>query len=655
MTSAPPSTTRCRSSSGSRSTQALPHDRQGLEAGEEDRAHDAQKTLTITDAVHRAGQGRWADKLSFNQAMVVFTDTAKELFEKVPELRALTFVGRWKDQDVVKIGLDRTQYQAINIGDIEEQIGQLHGRAFLELSTGKGSDAQVRQGQHAADGRHLQEDARAAQRACLGLSDAEVDGAPRYIVVFVCLGLASLSSELRAQRSLTSRPSVAAGAEARHRRQATRRSRRASAASPPRARAPSRARRRHRRRRRPASTSAATAASASAPTAAGTRATPPTSSRTARGSKRRPTSSSTSTTRATSAAIRTSVGASCSCRRSPAAICSTTRATSTSHLAIRNAYAETREPRARRAALVGRLAHVPRRRHLPVRLLAARQSEHRRRRRHATSTHRSKSRCRPGSTGSTISISTRRWRRRRAGSGRPDASTVLDRPRFVASLKLHAAASADFPAPRSRSTASCTRCPPVHRDRPDHAAARQALPSRPRLGRRRAARRLAAAVRLREPLVARRRRAGGLRRADRADGDRSDALGRPGAREIVGALSGNWESKLHRRHGRRLRAPLQRRVDERLQPATATPRASSRCGRSIYWNEYFHTAVELSYQARQADGVDFVANRVLSPQVFRFSVMPLVAPMGRGTYIAPADLSHLHGVGDERRRAHRAV
>ena len=75
----------------------------------------------------------------------------------------------------------------------------------------------------------------------------------------------------------------------------------------------------------------------------------------------------------------------------------------------------------------------------------------------------------------------------------------------------------------------------------------------------------------------------------------------------------------------------------------------------LYWTEYFHTAVELSYQARQADGIDFVANRVLTPQVFRFSVMPLVAPLGRGTYSPPADLSRLHGVGDERRRAHRAV
>jgi hypothetical protein len=44
---------------------------------------------------------------------------------------------------VVKISLDRAQYQAVNLADLEEQIGQLHGRAYLELSTGKGSDASV--------------------------------------------------------------------------------------------------------------------------------------------------------------------------------------------------------------------------------------------------------------------------------------------------------------------------------------------------------------------------------------------------------------------------------------------------------------------------------------------------------------------------------
>ena len=123
--------------------QAVSHSDKGWKLEKKIERNDANKTLTITVPYTEPGEDRWADKLSFNQAMVVFTDSAKELFEKVPELRAMTFVGRWKDQDVVKISMDKTQYQAINLGDIEEQMGQLHGRAFLELATNRGSDASV--------------------------------------------------------------------------------------------------------------------------------------------------------------------------------------------------------------------------------------------------------------------------------------------------------------------------------------------------------------------------------------------------------------------------------------------------------------------------------------------------------------------------------
>jgi hypothetical protein len=123
--------------------QALPHSDKGWKLETKIERNDANKTLTITQAYTEPGKDQYAEQISFNQAMVVFCDTAKQLFEKVPELRALTFVGRWKDQDVVKISLDRTQYQAVNLGDIEEQINQLHGRAFLELATNRGSDAKI--------------------------------------------------------------------------------------------------------------------------------------------------------------------------------------------------------------------------------------------------------------------------------------------------------------------------------------------------------------------------------------------------------------------------------------------------------------------------------------------------------------------------------
>ena len=86
--------------------------------------------------------------------MNIFTDVAQQLFEKVPELASMTYVGTWatacKDQspscpveDVVKITLDRETYHSLKLNDVEEQMGQLHGRAYLEMSMGKGTDASI--------------------------------------------------------------------------------------------------------------------------------------------------------------------------------------------------------------------------------------------------------------------------------------------------------------------------------------------------------------------------------------------------------------------------------------------------------------------------------------------------------------------------------
>jgi hypothetical protein len=106
------------------------------------------------------------------------------------------------------------------------------------------------------------------------------------------------------------------------------------------------------------------------------------------------------------------------------------------------------------------------------------------------------------------------------------------------------------------------------------------------------------------------------------------------AREVVGAATGNWES----RHLGVMWGAYVRRFNDAstndVNPASYTEGIIA-ARPHIYWNQYFHTAVELSYQSRRADGIDFVANRVLTPQVFRASVLPLVAPLGRGTYSRP--------------------
>jgi len=107
------------------------------------------------------------------------------------------------------------------------------------------------------------------------------------------------------------------------------------------------------------------------------------------------------------------------------------------------------------------------------------------------------------------------------------------------------------------------------------------------------------------------------------------------ALELVGALSGNWESRwvgvMFGAYVRRFSDP----APGDFNPLSYTEGALA-VRPQVYLSNYFHVALEASYQAKKADGLDYVAGRVLLPQVFRFSVMPLVAPLGRGTYSRPS-------------------
>jgi len=122
--------------------QAIDHGDKGWKLEKKLTRDDANKTLTIQVPYTEPGKDQWADALSYTMALNIFADMAKTLFEKVPELRSLTFVGRWKDEDVVKISLDRPLYQSLKLGEIEDKVGALHGQAYLEMSAGK-NDTQV--------------------------------------------------------------------------------------------------------------------------------------------------------------------------------------------------------------------------------------------------------------------------------------------------------------------------------------------------------------------------------------------------------------------------------------------------------------------------------------------------------------------------------
>lgn len=55
----------------------------------------------------------------------------------------------------------------------------------------------------------------------------------------------------------------------------------------------------------------------------------------------------------------------------------------------------------------------------------------------------------------------------------------------------------------------------------------------------------------------------------------------------------------------------------------------------VYLHQYFHVATELSFQEREYGGMDQLVGRRLTPWVFRASLLPIVSPLGRGTYSRP--------------------
>jgi hypothetical protein len=101
---------------------------------------EPQKAVTLTMPYTEGGKDQWVDALSFNQALNVFTDAANSLFDNVAQLRRLTYVGTWKDKEVVRVTIDRADYEAVHLHDIDDRIGQHHGAAFFALGTGHSND-----------------------------------------------------------------------------------------------------------------------------------------------------------------------------------------------------------------------------------------------------------------------------------------------------------------------------------------------------------------------------------------------------------------------------------------------------------------------------------------------------------------------------------
>lgn len=105
-----------------------------------------------------------------------------------------------------------------------------------------------------------------------------------------------------------------------------------------------------------------------------------------------------------------------------------------------------------------------------------------------------------------------------------------------------------------------------------------------------------------------------------------------GARDLTIAFSANWEG---RSSGMMAGGYYRFYSDAAPADDSGHNEGAVALRPTVYFGKYFHTALEFSYQVRRPLSVDQEKGRTLVPMVFRGSVMPIVAPLGRGTYSRP--------------------
>jgi len=95
-------------------------------------ADPTEMTLEVTyPFVSDDGSGKYVEKLSHERATTAFSSTTISMFEKIPQLKKLTFIGKHEDKVVMKIWLSREQFTALDLKQVEELLGAFQGQ-FIE-------------------------------------------------------------------------------------------------------------------------------------------------------------------------------------------------------------------------------------------------------------------------------------------------------------------------------------------------------------------------------------------------------------------------------------------------------------------------------------------------------------------------------------------
>ncbi|MCC6751291.1 MAG: hypothetical protein IT371_26800 [Deltaproteobacteria bacterium] len=83
--------------------------------------------------INEDGTGQYVEKVSFTKATTELSFYMRTLFDKIEELKRVTFIGKHKDSVLVKIWMTREQYDELNLRQVEESLGAFQGKYIAAL------------------------------------------------------------------------------------------------------------------------------------------------------------------------------------------------------------------------------------------------------------------------------------------------------------------------------------------------------------------------------------------------------------------------------------------------------------------------------------------------------------------------------------------
>lgn len=93
--------------------------------------------------VRSDGSGDYTEKATYAQTMEDFGAYTRTLFEKIPELKKLTYIGKHQDVITLKIWMTREQYTKLNLIQVQQDLAEYRGKFVEVLMGGKVKEEEV--------------------------------------------------------------------------------------------------------------------------------------------------------------------------------------------------------------------------------------------------------------------------------------------------------------------------------------------------------------------------------------------------------------------------------------------------------------------------------------------------------------------------------